>query len=50
MTNARRGDRFWEQKQPIGGVLLNLLQSPWWPAFSEHYEQVKPSGGGAAVP
>lgn len=50
MTNARRGDRFWEQKQPIGGVLLNLLQSPWWPAFSEYYEQVKPSGGGAAIP
>ncbi|MCC7518221.1 MAG: hypothetical protein IT578_03440 [Verrucomicrobiae bacterium] len=50
MTNARKGERFWEQKQPIGGVLLNLLQSPWWPAFSEYYEQVKPMGGGVAAP
>jgi hypothetical protein len=35
--------RFWEtKKQPKSGVLLNLLQSPWWPAYSDYYERVKP--------
>jgi RNA polymerase sigma factor (sigma-70 family) len=37
------GDRFWERKQPKSGILLNLLQSPWWPAFAGVYEQVKPT-------
>ncbi len=38
--------RFWEKKQPKSGILLNLMQSPWAPAFIEYYEQVKPMGGG----
>ena len=42
--NAQQNGRFWEQKQPISGVLLNLTQSPWAPAFNEYYQQVKPSG------
>lgn len=50
MSNIKKGERFWEQKQPIAGVLLNLLQSPWWPAFSEFYEQVKPGGAGGGQP
>ncbi len=33
--------RFWEKKQPRPGLLLNFLQSPWFPAYVDHYEQVK---------
>jgi hypothetical protein len=40
--NVRKGVRFWEQEPTKPGVLLNLLQSPWWPAFADYYEQVKP--------
>lgn len=50
MKSEQQSGRFWEKKQPIGGVLLNLLQSPWWPAFSEFYEQVKPVGSSGAIP
>ncbi len=42
--SQQRYGRFWEQKQPVNGVLLNLTQSPWAPAFNEYYEQVKPTG------
>jgi hypothetical protein len=41
--DERRPGRFWERKQPKAGILLNLLQSPWWPAYSEHYERIKPT-------
>jgi hypothetical protein len=35
--------RFWEtKKSPKPGTLLNLLQSPWYPAYSDYYERVKP--------
>lgn len=50
LKSEQQSGRFWEKKQPVGGVLLNLQQSPWWPAFSEFYEQVKPSGGGGGLP
>lgn len=40
--NETKPGRFWEKKQPKTGVLLNLLQSPWWPAYSDYYERVKP--------
>ncbi len=43
--NQVRPGRFWEQKQPRTGILLNLMQSPWYPAFSDYYEQVKSQGG-----
>lgn len=42
MKNPDNG-RFWEKKQPRNGLLLNFLQSPWYPAYVDHYEQVKPS-------
>ncbi|MBI4025601.1 MAG: hypothetical protein HY360_11525 [Verrucomicrobia bacterium] len=42
MTGVQKDVRFWETKQPRAGVLLNLTQSPWSPAFLDHYEQVKP--------
>lgn len=41
--------RFWEKKQPKTGVLLNLMQSPWAPAFIDFYEQVKPIGTAPAA-
>jgi hypothetical protein len=44
MRNQQKSGRFWEAKQPKSGVLLNFLQSPFFPAFFEEYEQVKPSG------
>jgi hypothetical protein len=50
MKSEQQSGRFWEKKQPTGGVLLNLLQSPWWPAFSEFYEQVRPGGTGGGLP
>jgi hypothetical protein len=34
--------RFWETKPPKGGILLNISQSPWSPAFLEYFQQVKP--------
>jgi len=43
MKNESSG-RFWERKQPRAGVLLNLMQSPWWPANADYYELVKPAG------
>lgn len=46
--SEQQSGRFWEKKQPRQGILLNLMQSPWSPAFVEHYEQVKPSTGGPA--
>lgn len=39
--NEQKNGRFWEAKQPRTGALLNLTQSPWYPAFAEVYEQVK---------
>ena len=48
MTGVQKGVQFWEQKQPRGGVLLNFLQSPWWPAYSDYYEQVKPASAAPA--
>jgi len=41
--------RFWEQKEPRRGVLLNLSQSPWWPAYGEDYVQVKPQASQPAL-
>jgi hypothetical protein len=41
-NNEKGSGNFWEKKQPKPGVLLNLLQSPWWPAYSDYYERVKP--------
>ena len=43
MTEVKKGTDFWETKQPRNGILMNLLQSPWFPAYSEYYEQVKSS-------
>jgi len=43
MQDEKKSGRFWEAKQVRGGILLNLLQSPWFPAYAEFYEQVKPS-------
>jgi hypothetical protein len=40
--NEKTPGMFWEKKQPKTGVLLNLIQSPWWPAYSDYYERVKP--------
>ncbi len=47
MTPLNKGKSFWESTPPRGGVLLNLMQSPWSPAFIDYYEQVKPA---SAVP
>jgi ribosome biogenesis SPOUT family RNA methylase Rps3 len=41
MTTARQGERFWEAMPPKNGILVNLLQTPWWPAYGDFYEQVK---------
>jgi len=41
MSAAQKGVRFWETKSPKNGVLMNLIQSPWFPAYAEYYEQVK---------
>jgi hypothetical protein len=41
MKNEQRSGRFWEAKQPKMGILMNLLQSPWWPAYGDFYEQVR---------
>ena len=49
MKSEQRSGRFWERKPPRRGILLNLTQSPWWPAFSEHYEQVKPVSSAPAL-
>jgi len=43
MKNESSG-RFWERKQPRAGILLNLMQSPWWPVNADYYELVKPAG------
>ncbi len=42
MKNPDNG-RFWEKKQPRLGILLDLQQSPWFPAYVDHYEQMKPA-------
>ncbi|MDD2707747.1 MAG: hypothetical protein PHV34_07025 [Verrucomicrobiae bacterium] len=42
MRNEQQSGRFWEKKQPKSGFLVDITKSPWWPAFSENYEQVKP--------
>lgn len=40
--DEKKSGRFWEAKQPRTGVLLNFTQSPWFPAYFDYYEQVKP--------
>lgn len=43
MTGVQKGVQFWENKPSRSGILLNLMQSPWSPAYVDYYEQVKPS-------
>lgn len=48
MKNQNSGP-FWNNVQPKSGLLLNLMQSPWSPAYNEYYEQVKPTGGAPSI-